>query len=84
MSDEANDDKVWKRDEIESPCVNICLIHPEAKICVGCHRTGEEITVWSKLSPDARRAVMEDLPARKELLPGRRGGRKGRKESQRQ
>lgn len=84
MSDETNDDKVWKRDEIESPCVNICLIHPEAKICVGCHRTGEEITVWSKLSPDARRAVMEDLPARKDLLPGRRGGRKGRKVSQRQ
>ena len=79
MSDEKNDDKVWKRDEIESPCVNICLIHPEAKICVGCHRTSEEITIWSKLSPDARRAVMEDLPARKDLLPGRRGGRKGRK-----
>ena len=72
------DDQVWKRNEIESPCVNICLIHPEAKICVGCHRTGEEITVWSKLSPDARRAVMEDLPARKALLPGRRGGRRGR------
>ena len=78
MSDEKNDDKVWKRDEIESPCVNICLIHPEAKICFGCHRTSEEITIWSKLSPDARRAVMEDLPARKDLLPGRRGAPKVR------
>ena len=73
-------DGVWKRDEIESPCVNICLIHPDAGICVGCHRSSEEITLWSRLSPEARRAVMEDLPARKDLLPGRRGGRKGRKD----
>ena len=24
-------DEVWTRDEIESPCVKICLIHPEAE-----------------------------------------------------
>lgn len=71
-------DDIWKRDEIESPCVNICMIHPDAKICLGCHRTSAEITIWSKLSPEARRAVMQDLPDRKSLLPGRRGGRKGR------
>lgn len=72
-----NDD-VWARDEIESPCIKICMIHPEAKICVGCHRTGEEIMIWSKLSPLARRAVMDELPARKSQLPGRRGGRAAR------
>lgn len=72
-------DELWSRDEIESPCVKICLIHPEVGICVGCHRSREEIAIWSQLSPDARRAVMEDLPARKSLLPGRRGGRKGRR-----
>ena len=71
-------DDVWKREEIESPCVKICMIHPEAEICVGCHRTREEIAIWGHLSPKARRAVMDDLPARKSLLPGRRGGRKGR------
>ena len=72
-------DEVWSRDEIESPCVKICLIHPEAGICVGCHRTREEIATWSRLAPEARRAVMSELPARKSLLPGRRGGRKGRR-----
>ncbi|NNE81891.1 MAG: DUF1289 domain-containing protein [Silicimonas sp.] len=71
-------DDVWKRDEIESPCVQICLIHPEADICVGCHRTRDEIALWSKLSPEARRAVIKDLPDRKSLLPGRRGGRSAR------
>ena len=70
---------VWKRDEIESPCVNVCLIHPEAEICLGCHRTREEIALWSCLTPEARGKVMDDLPARKSLLPGRRGGRKGRR-----
>jgi predicted Fe-S protein YdhL (DUF1289 family) len=72
-------DDVWARDEIESPCVKICLIHEDAGICVGCHRSREEIAIWSRLSPAARRAVMEDLPARKDLLPGRRGGRAGRR-----
>ncbi len=72
-----NDD-VWARDEIESPCINICLIHPDAKICVGCFRTGDEIMIWSRLSPDARRAVMDELPGRAADLPRRRGGRAGR------
>lgn len=71
-------DEVWKRAEIESPCVKICLIHPEARICLGCHRTPDEIAGWSRMTPDRRREIMADLPGRKSLLPGRRGGRAGR------
>ena len=71
-------DEVWRRDEIESPCVKVCVLHPEARICIGCHRTGEEIAGWSRLSREERRTIMETLPERKSLLPGRRGGRKGR------
>ena len=72
-----NDD-VWARDEIESPCNKICMIHRDAKICVGCYRTGDEIMIWSKLSPEARRAIMDDLPSRASSLPARRGGRAAR------
>ncbi len=72
-----NDD-IWARNEIESPCVNICVIHPEARICIGCHRTGEEITCWSRLSPEARRTIMADLPSRGTRLQQRRGGRAAR------
>ena len=57
-------DEIWKRAEVESPCVKICVIHPEARLCVGCYRSIEEIGIWSRLSPEARRAVMADLPAR--------------------
>lgn len=71
-------DGVWQRDEIESPCVKVCLIHPEARICLGCHRTPEEIAGWSRLDPAERRAIMEVLASRKSLLPGRRGGRRAR------
>ena len=71
-------DDIWKRDEIESPCINICVVHPEARICTGCYRSIEEIGIWSRLSPEARQAVMEDLPSRKGLLTKRRGGRKAR------
>ena len=70
--------EVWASEEIESPCVKICVLHPEAGICLGCYRTRAEIAGWSRLSREERRAVMVGLPERKSLLPGRRGGRKGR------
>jgi predicted Fe-S protein YdhL (DUF1289 family) len=66
---------VWTRAEIESPCIQVCVVHPEARICTGCHRSLDEIATWSRLSPDARRAIMADLPGRAELLRVRRGGR---------
>lgn len=71
-------DQIWKRDEIESPCINICVIHPSARLCTGCLRSIDEITQWSRMSAEARRAVMVDLPARQQLLTQRRGGRAGR------
>lgn len=71
-------DDIWKRDEIASPCVKLCTIHPEAKICLGCYRTLEEIGTWSRLTPQARSDIMDDLPNRAPLLKKRRGGRAAR------
>jgi predicted Fe-S protein YdhL (DUF1289 family) len=71
-------DHIWKRGEIESPCIKICVIHPETRLCTGCLRSIEEIGIWSQLSPDARRAVMDDLPDRAKLITKRRGGRAAR------
>ncbi|MEM1374130.1 MAG: DUF1289 domain-containing protein [Pseudomonadota bacterium] len=70
-----NDD-VWKRQEIESPCVKLCSIHPVEGICVGCMRTMDEIVGWSGFSAEDRRQLMDhDLPARAPRLRVRRGGR---------
>lgn len=71
-------DEVWKRAEIESPCVKLCVVHPEARICVGCYRSIEEIAGWSRLTPAERTAIMADLPARASTLTKRRGGRMAR------
>ena len=69
---------VWRRDEPESPCINVCVVHPEARICTGCFRTLDEIAGWGQMSAEARRAVMAELPARAPQLGKRRGGRAGR------
>ena len=71
-------DTVWKRDEIESPCIKVCVVHPEARICTGCLRSIDEITRWSKMSAEERRAIMDALPARAGELKKRRGGRAAR------
>ncbi|NVO22754.1 DUF1289 domain-containing protein [Donghicola sp. C2-DW-16] len=71
-------DDIWKRDEIESPCIKICVIHPETRLCTGCLRTIDEITAWSRMTPDLRRKVMGELPSREAQHKQRRGGREAR------
>ncbi|MDU8943211.1 DUF1289 domain-containing protein [Ovoidimarina sediminis] len=71
-------DDIWKRHEIESPCVKICVVHPETRLCTGCARSIDEIAGWARLSPEARRAIMDDLPNRTAAPKGRRGGRAAR------
>jgi predicted Fe-S protein YdhL (DUF1289 family) len=71
-------DAIWKRDEIESPCIKICVIHPEERLCTGCLRSLEEIGGWSRMTHEERRAIMDDLPSRAPRLQKRRGGRAAR------
>lgn len=71
-------DSIWSRTEVESPCVKICVVHPEARICTGCLRSLDEIGRWSRMSAEDRRAIMQDLPDRKSKLFRRRGGRAAR------
>ena len=71
-------DDIWKRAEVESPCVKLCVIHPESRLCTGCLRTIDEIGAWSKMSPEVRRKVMDELPTRAQMLTKRRGGRAAR------
>ena len=71
-------DDVWKRDEIQSPCVKLCTIHPEERICVGCYRTISEISDWSRMTHEARAGLMAELPSRADRLRKRRGGRAAR------
>ncbi|MBX8608477.1 DUF1289 domain-containing protein [Pseudomonas cichorii] len=42
---------------VRSPCVSICSLD-EDDICTGCQRTVSEITGWSRMSNEERRAVL--------------------------
>ncbi len=71
-------DDIWVRQEIASPCVKLCVIHPEARLCTGCLRTIEEISAWGRISDAERAAIIADLPGRAPQLAKRRGGRAAR------
>ena len=72
---------IWKRNEIDSPCVNICIVLPQANICAGCFRTIDEISGWSNMTAEQRKEIINDLPNRSSKLKVRRGGRAKRLEN---
>lgn len=51
-----------------TPCISICVIDPQSELCEGCGRTLDEISNWSRMTADERRAVMSALPARLDVL----------------
>ncbi|NMT63589.1 DUF1289 domain-containing protein [Marinobacter orientalis] len=50
-------------DKVRSPCVSICALD-DNDICVGCHRSGDEITRWSRMSNEERREVLQKVARR--------------------
>ncbi|WP_020406382.1 DUF1289 domain-containing protein [Hahella ganghwensis] len=52
-------------EKVKSPCVSICALDAE-DICVGCHRSAEEISSWSALSEDEKRQVLAQVAKREE------------------
>lgn len=71
----SDSDEIWRRAEPDSPCVKICVVHPTARICIGCFRTIDEISAWSKLNLEQRKAITAELGSREALLPKKRQGR---------
>lgn len=53
---------------IESPCILVCSIDMATGLCFGCGRTREEIGYWSMITPERRREIMTQLPARLETV----------------
>ncbi|MEO0573810.1 MAG: DUF1289 domain-containing protein [Pseudomonadota bacterium] len=52
----------------QSPCISICTLD-EQDICMGCHRTMDEIIDWAMLDDDAKRAVLERVNERAQTRP---------------
>jgi predicted Fe-S protein YdhL (DUF1289 family) len=49
---------------ISTPCINVCILDPLSALCIGCGRTGGEITAWATMSEAERLAVMAGLEQR--------------------
>jgi predicted Fe-S protein YdhL (DUF1289 family) len=53
---------------IESPCTKVCVVHPAAKLCIGCGRSLDEIARWIDLNAAERQRIMALLPLRLETM----------------
>ena len=44
-----------------TPCVSVCQIDRESRLCKGCGRSIDQITNWTKYSHDKRMDIMKEL-----------------------
>ncbi|GAA0833071.1 MULTISPECIES: DUF1289 domain-containing protein [Marinomonas] len=57
--------KATKNAKVASPCVNLCLLNDD-DVCVGCYRTGKEISTWGRLTAEEQRAVLVKVSEREQ------------------
>ena len=55
---------------ITTPCTRVCIVHPDARLCVGCGRSIDEIANWIALGNTERAHIMALLPARLAAIGG--------------
>ena len=48
---------------VDSPCIKVCRLADG--VCVGCGRTLDEITRWSRMTDDERAAVVARIEREK-------------------
>ncbi len=48
-----------------SPCVSICALDEDG-VCLGCYRTGDEITDWFMADDDRKRDILEAAEQRRQ------------------
>ena len=49
---------------IESPCTEVCVVHPTLQLCIGCGRSLDEIANWINFDGAERARLMAQLPSR--------------------
>jgi predicted Fe-S protein YdhL (DUF1289 family) len=55
-------------DPVVSPCISVCQLDPRTGLCLGCLRSLEEISSWSRISRNEQREVLAAVAARREAL----------------
>jgi len=44
-----------------SPCIRVCQIDRQTRTCLGCGRTIDEITQWTRYTEEEREKIMKRL-----------------------
>lgn len=50
--------------EVPSPCISVCRMDEQTKLCSGCYRTLDEIAEWGSMTDDERLSAWERIEAR--------------------
>lgn len=67
MSDTSNPAPNTNSDDLPtSPCVGVCTVDKETKMCIGCLRTLKEIGAWRTMTLDQKRDVVAACKQRAE------------------
>ncbi len=53
--------------KVNSPCIGECALNIK-KICVGCFRSSEEITLWLQVDNKTRLQYLDNCQKRKSLV----------------
>ncbi|WOD18185.1 DUF1289 domain-containing protein [Paraburkholderia kirstenboschensis] len=61
-------DKATQAGGVPSPCINVCRMDASTGWCEGCLRTIDEIAGWSIYDDHEKRAVWDELEARRARL----------------
>lgn len=47
---------------VVSPCISVCTL--KDGVCIGCHRTLEQIRKWYTLDDNGKKEVLDDIKKR--------------------
>ncbi|MBS91590.1 MAG: DUF1289 domain-containing protein [Rickettsiales bacterium] len=53
--------------KIKSPCINVCDMDPKTGLCIGCHRTSDEIAKWKGFNENEKKKILRLLRDRKNV-----------------
>ena len=47
-----------------SPCIGVCSIDPKSNLCLGCHRSSDEIAIWPQIDNQKALEIMKEIKNR--------------------
>jgi len=50
--------------DLPSPCVSVCRIDTDSKVCEGCLRTLDEIAAWGRIDDGGKRVIWRAIETR--------------------